>query len=71
MAAGDFTLDDLNELTIALASGVLSVRIGDKTVTYQDRSAMLATRELMRRELGVGTRRRGQAHRATFSRGDR
>ncbi len=71
MAAGDFTLDDLTELTANLASGVLSIRHGDKTVTFTDAAEMRRTREQMRRELGVATPRRSQAHRATFTRGDR
>jgi hypothetical protein len=40
-----FTKDDLKTLDKAITSGVLSVRVGDETVTYQSLDALLRARE--------------------------
>jgi hypothetical protein len=53
----NFTLAQLAALDAAIAQGVLKVRYsspsGDKELIYQSRQDMLATRDLMRKELGI------------------
>lgn len=69
--AGEFTTEQLAELTAAIAAGALSVKHGDKQVTYGSIEQMIALRDRMRRELGGTTTHRPMRHLAKFSRGDR
>ncbi len=48
-----WTLQDLDNLEAAMASGAAEVRYGDKSVRYQSTTAMLAARDLIRQALGL------------------
>ena len=48
-----FTLSQLESVETAIASGTLTVRMGDRLVTYQSLSDLIKLRDLMRGELGV------------------
>ena len=50
-----FTLDQLNALDAAIASGTKSVKYADKEVEYQSLADMLRVRDLMAQELGLTT----------------
>lgn len=63
-----FTQTQLDALEEAIALGALSVRHGDKTVTYDSIPAMLKLRDRMKRE--ISGRKSTLVHRTTFSRGD-
>ena len=67
--AGEFTTDQLEALTAAIAAGVLTVKHGDKQVTYESSMAMLTLRDRMIRELNG--RPSPKRHLTTFTRGDR
>lgn len=53
-----FTQAQLDTLEEAIAGGVLTVEYADKRVTYHSLDQMLALRDQMRRELGVGSNTR-------------
>lgn len=46
-----FTTDDIAKLERAIASGVLTVRYADRTVTYQTTRDMMAALKQMRAEV--------------------
>ena len=48
-----FTQADLDALEVAIASGQMEVRIGDRKVVYRTLEEMLRIRTLMRESLGV------------------
>lgn len=48
-----FTLSQLEAVEAAIGSGTLTVRMGDRLVTYQSLSDLIKLRDLMRGELGV------------------
>jgi hypothetical protein len=48
-----FSQDQLTALEAAIAQGALSVRLADRTITYQSMGDMLKLRDTMRAELGV------------------
>jgi hypothetical protein len=50
-----FSQSQLNALEAAIAQGALTVRMGERMVTYQSTEAMLKLRDTMRAELGVST----------------
>lgn len=58
-----FTLSQLEALEKAAASGQLSVRHGDKVVTYQSLDQMQRLIDRMRAELGITTSSRATSHR--------
>jgi hypothetical protein len=50
-----FTTDQLTELETAIAQGALSVRYGDRSITYNTYAEMIRLRDSMRSELGIST----------------
>ena len=52
------TVEQLNELKRAYASGALRVRFGDMDITYKSELEMRRTIERVERELGVGAKTR-------------
>lgn len=48
-----FTIENLNTLNAAIATGALRVRYSDKEVQHRSLSDMLILRRLMRTELGL------------------
>jgi len=48
-----YTTDHLAAIERAIASGVLSVRVGDVTTNYQSLAEMRALRDEMRADLGI------------------
>lgn len=50
-----FTTDQLTNLETAIAQGALSVRYGDRSITYNSYAEMIRLRDSMRSELGVST----------------
>jgi hypothetical protein len=48
-----FSQSELTAIEAAIASGSLSVKYQDRSVTYRSLDDMLRIRDLMRRELGV------------------
>lgn len=54
-----YTIEQLQQLEVALAQGVKEVQYGDKRVVYRDLSEMEVLRAKMRYELGLdkGNRR--------------
>lgn len=65
-----FTLSQLQALEEAIAQGALSVRYGDKQVTYQSTAEMLKVRDMIRRELGLVESGAGRVY-PGFSKGTR
>lgn len=65
-----YTLEQLEQLEKAIASGTLSVRHGDKAVQYQSLAEMRSVRAEMRRELGLDKPKRPRSSRAVFTWGD-
>ena len=53
-----FTQDDLKNVEAALASGVLTLRLAGREVTYQSTSDLLKAREAIRKDLGKSRMRR-------------
>ena len=53
-----FTQDDLKNVEAALASGVLTLRLAGREVTYQTTSDLLRAREAIRKDLGKSRMRR-------------
>ena len=53
-----FTQDDLKSVESALASGVLTLRLAGREVTYQTTSDLLRAREAIRKDLGKSRMRR-------------
>ena len=47
----NFTVDQYNALSAAIAEGVKTVKYSDKEVTYHDLDEMLKLRELMKNEI--------------------
>ncbi|HEL4148048.1 TPA: hypothetical protein UM348_000744 [Stenotrophomonas maltophilia] len=58
-----WTQDDVKRLKAAIASGQLSVRHGDRQVTYQSVEAMLTALDRMEAELAAGAPARKPATR--------
>jgi hypothetical protein len=50
-----FSQAQLTALETAIAQGALTVRMGERMITYQSMSDMLKLRDTMRAELGVET----------------
>lgn len=50
-----YTADQLVAIESAIASGVLTVRVGDVQTTYQNLDQMRKLRDEMRAELGVSS----------------
>lgn len=48
-----YTSDDLTAIDRSIASGSLSVRIGDRQETFRSLSELLQIRNLIRQELGL------------------
>lgn len=48
-----FTTDQLTALESAIAQGALSVRFGERSVTYHSFPEMIRLRDTMRSELGI------------------
>lgn len=61
------TIEQLNALEAAIASGVLEVRVGDKMTKYQTTADMIRARDLLRDMLGLTTATDRTSH-ASFSR---
>lgn len=57
-----FTQEQLDTLEAAIASGTLTVKYGDKQITYQSLEHMMNLRSIMRKELGLTS----QAPRVTY-----
>lgn len=53
-----WTTQQMQRLEKAIASGALTVRYADRTVTYRNQSEMLALLEEMRAALGLSTPQR-------------
>lgn len=53
-----YTIQQVQALQDAIASGAKDVQYGDKRVTYQSAQEMRQTLETMKAELGIGTARR-------------
>ncbi len=64
-----FTQDQIDALTEAIATGVLTVTHNGKTVTYASTSAMLLLRDRMIREVSGATRRPRLSNGISFRRG--
>lgn len=64
-----WTADQLSQLDTAIANGSLTVKYGDKQVTYRSLEEMLRIRDLMRKELGVVSKARGGRVYPYFSKG--
>ncbi|AWH54421.1 hypothetical protein C1924_15150 [Stenotrophomonas sp. ESTM1D_MKCIP4_1] len=58
-----WTQDDVKRLKVAIASGQLSVRHGDRQVTYQSVEAMLTALDRMESELAAAAPARKPATR--------
>jgi len=57
----EYTEEQLQTLTAAIASGVRTVVYADKTVTYHSFADMIKLREQIRNELGLGKSKRKYA----------
>lgn len=66
-----YTLEQLEKLEAAIASGVETVRYGDKTVTYHSLDQMRALRDEMRSSLGVSGGNGTAQSRTTYATFDR
>ena len=66
-----FTQSQLDALESAIAEGALTVRLGDRMVTYQSLSEMLRLRDTIKSELGLPqtTARTGRAIQLVTGRG--
>lgn len=68
-----WTTDDVRRLKAAIASGQLSVRLGDRQVTYQSVDAMLKALDRMQADIAAAAQPRSTASRRftfTTMRGD-
>lgn len=68
-----WSADDVTRLRAAIASGQLSVRLGDRQVTYQSVDAMLKALDRMQADIAAAAApQRGASRRFTFTtlRGD-
>ena len=50
-----FTQDDLNAINEVIASGELTVRYKDRTVTYQSTDALLKARDLIKSDVAAAS----------------
>lgn len=66
-----FTQTELDALEAAIAQGALTVKYGDKEVTYDNLDKLLQRRNLIRNELGLNGANPGNRGRryASFSKG--
>ncbi|MCQ4165133.1 phage head-tail joining protein [Tahibacter harae] len=65
-----FTTDQLEALEVAIASGTLKVRHGDREETFQSLDALIRLRDRIRAELGlVGANNGRSVGYATHSKG--
>lgn len=63
-----FTQVELDALETAIAQGALTVKYGDKEVTYDSYEKLLQRRNLIRSELGLNGANRGRRY-GSFSKG--
>jgi hypothetical protein len=63
-----FTQQQLDTLDAAIAQGALTVKYGDKEVTYRSLNDMIRTRNMMAQALGIQKPYEGR-HYAQFSKG--
>ena len=64
-----YTIDQYNQLTVAIAQGALTVKYADKEVTYRSLGDMLRIKKLMEQELGLNTAADGRRVYAQFKKG--
>lgn len=64
-----YTQQQLDALEAAIAEGALSVKYGDKAVTYRSLDEMLRIRAAMRAALGLSSNSGGGGVYPTFSKG--
>lgn len=69
--AGEFTTDQLADLTAKIADASIGIRHGDKSVQYADLQDMIKLRDRMIREMGGAATHRPSRHLVKFNRGDR
>ena len=69
MSGTSWTQEDLERLERAIASGHLSVRYGDQSVTYQSTEAMLQVRDAIRRSIGVAAATRERRRIVRYGKG--
>ncbi len=67
MADPTFTVEQYEALNKSIAQGTLSVRYGDKTVTYRSLDEMLRIRNLIGKELGLLNGNKSSRRYAAFS----
>lgn len=60
--ATNYTTEMLAALDAAIATGALTVKYGDKTVTYRSLDEMLRIRKLMQIELGIMENTNGRTY---------
>lgn len=48
-----YTSEQLSSIESAIASGTLTVRYGDRLITYQSLNELLRLRDIMRAEMGA------------------
>lgn len=66
----NFSAEQLARLEAAIASGLLTVRVGDQAKTYHSLEDMLRARDLIRRELGIaGATSRERRRLASYDKG--
>lgn len=58
--ATNYTTEMLAALDEAIATGALTVKYGDKTVTYRSLDEMLRIKKLMQNELGLSDNTNGR-----------
>jgi hypothetical protein len=57
-----FTLEQLQKLEAAIASGTTKVKYADKEVTYRSLSEMREILAMMRKELGISSQTSGRIY---------
>lgn len=64
-----WTSDDLAKVDAALATGAMSVKIGDMVVSYRNQSELFALRDKIARSLSPSTQTRRMTTQAVYDRG--
>jgi len=64
-----YTIDQYNQLTAAIAQGVLKVEYADKKVEYRSLTEMLRIKKDMETELGLNAGANGRRMYAQFTKG--
>lgn len=64
-----YTIEQVQILQAAIATGTKEVEYGDKKVTYRDLNEMLQTLALMQEELGIKERQKDTRRYGCFSKG--